>query len=214
MADKADNKVITKPAGHALIAAVESAQLRKDVPELRSGDTVRLQIKVVEGTRERLQPFEGVVMRLRGGGMSQNFTVRRITNGVGVERTFLINSPRIEKIEVLRHARVRRQQLYYLRGLTGKAARLKELRPLTAKQVAAREAAKIARTANAPTPIASTSVATTPVNTTPTTAPVVSTPATTTTPVDTTSTTTAVSTPVTSTPEVATTDTTPTNAAE
>ncbi len=169
MADKADNKVITKPAGHALIAAVESAQLRKDVPELRSGDTVRLQIKVVEGTRERLQPFEGVVMRLRGGGMSQNFTVRRITNGVGVERTFLINSPRIEKIEVLRHARVRRQQLYYLRGLTGKAARLKELRPLTAKQVAAKEAARIARNAAAPTPIA---------NTTPTTAPVVPTPTT------------------------------------
>ncbi len=176
MADKADNKVITKPAGHALIAAVESAQLRKDVPELRSGDTVRLQIKVVEGTRERLQPFEGVVMRLRGGGMSQNFTVRRITNGVGVERTFLINSPRIDKIEVLRHARVRRQQLYYLRGLTGKAARLKELRPLTAKQVAAKEAAKVARNAAAPTPIAATPVA----NTTPTTAQVVPTPTTTT----------------------------------
>ncbi len=154
MADKADKKVITKPAGHALIAAVESAQLRKDVPELRSGDTVRLQIKVVEGTRERLQPFEGVVMRLRGGGMSKNFTVRRITNGVGVERTFLINSPRIEKIEVLRHAQVRRQQLYYLRGLTGKAARLKELRPLTAKQQAAKEAAKAERVANRPTPIA------------------------------------------------------------
>ncbi len=204
MADKADNKVITKPAGHALIAAVESAQLRKDVPELRSGDTVRLQIKVVEGTRERLQPFEGVVMRLRGGGMSENFTVRRITNGVGVERTFLINSPRIEKIEVLRHARVRRQQLYYLRGLTGKAARLKELRPLTAKQVAAKDAAKVARTAAAPTPIASTSANTTsaatqilptsanttstttqilptPANTTTTTAPIVPQPADTTT---------------------------------
>ncbi len=177
MADKANNKVITKPAGHALIAAVESAQLRKDVPELRSGDTVRLQIKVVEGTRERLQPFEGVVMRLRGGGMSQNFTVRRITNGVGVERTFLINSPRIEKIEVIRHARVRRQQLYYLRGLTGKAARLKELRPLTAKQVAAKEAARVARNAAAPTPIAST-----PANTTATTAPIVSTPVVNTTP--------------------------------
>jgi len=156
MADKADKKVITKPAGHALIAAVESAELRKDVPVLRSGDTVRLQIKVVEGTRERLQPFEGVVMRLRGGGMSENFTVRRITNGVGVERTFLLNSPRIDKIEVLRHARVRRQQLYYLRGLTGKAARLKELRPLTVKQIAAKEAAKVARVAAAPTPIAST----------------------------------------------------------
>ncbi len=195
MADKADNKVITKPAGHALIAAVESAQLRKDVPELRSGDTVRLQIKVVEGTRERLQPFEGVVMRLRGGGMSQNFTVRRITNGVGVERTFLINSPRIEKIEVLRHARVRRQQLYYLRGLTGKAARLKELRPLTAKQVAAKEAAKVARNAAVPTPIASV-----PAAATTTTTSIASTPVTTTT--------TAVSTPVETTPVVNTTPTT------
>ena len=194
MADKADNKVITKPAGHALIAAVESAQLRKDVPELRSGDTVRLQIKVVEGTRERLQPFEGVVMRLRGGGMSQNFTVRRITNGVGVERTFLINSPRIEKIEVLRHARVRRQQLYYLRGLTGKAARLKELRPLTAKQAAAKEAAKVARSAAVPTPIASVPAAAT------TTTPIVSTPVTTTT--------TTVSTPIVSTPVINTTPTT------
>ena len=81
-------------------------------------------------------------MRLRGGGVNRNFTVRRITHGVGVERTFLINSPRIEKIEVIRHARVRRKQLYYLRGLTGKAARLKELRPLTSKQIAAKEAAR------------------------------------------------------------------------
>ena len=138
----ADNHVVTKPAGRALLTAVESAQLRKDIPELKSGDTVRLQVKVVEGSRERLQPFEGVVMRLRGSNVNRNFTVRRITNGVGVERTFLVNSPRIEKIEVLRHARVRRKQLYYLRGLTGKAARLKEIRPLSAKQVAAKEAAK------------------------------------------------------------------------
>src|SRR5579859_7425113 len=143
----ADKQVITKPAGRALLVAVENAQLRKDVPEIKSGDTVRLQVKVVEGNRERLQPFEGVVMRLRGGGVNQNFTVRRITHGVGVERTFLIHSPRIEKIEVLRHARVRRKQLYYLRGLTGKAARLKELRPMTSKQLAAKEAAKAAKSA-------------------------------------------------------------------
>jgi large subunit ribosomal protein L19 len=130
----ADKKAVTKPAGRALIAAVESAQLRKDVPDLLSGDTVRLQVKVVEGTRERLQPFEGVVMRLRGAGVNRNFTVRRITNGVGVERTFLLHSPRIERIEVLRHAKVRRKQLYYLRGLTGKAARLKEIRPTSTKQ--------------------------------------------------------------------------------
>ncbi len=141
----ADKQVVTKPAGRALLLAVENAQLRKDVPEIKSGDTVRLQVKVVEGNRERLQPFEGVVMRLRGGGVNRNFTVRRTTHGVGVERTFLLNSPRIEKIEVLRHARVRRKQLYYLRGLTGKAARLKELRPMTSKEAAAKEAARAAK---------------------------------------------------------------------
>jgi large subunit ribosomal protein L19 len=144
----ADKQVVTKPAGRALLQAVESAQLRKDVPEIKSGDTVRLQVRVVEGNRERLQPFEGVVMRLRGGGVNRNFTVRRITHGVGVERTFLLNSPRIEKIEVIRHARVRRKQLYFLRGLTGKAARLKEVRPLTSKQVAAKEAARAAKAAS------------------------------------------------------------------
>ena len=143
----ADKQTIAKPAGQALMAAVESAQLRKDIPEIQSGDTVRLQVRVVEGNRERLQPFEGVVMRLRGGSVNRNFTVRRITHGVGVERTFLLHSPRIEKIEVIRHARVRRKQLYYLRGLTGKAARLKELRPTTSKEAAAKEAAKAERLA-------------------------------------------------------------------
>lgn len=141
----AEKQTIVKSAGQALLVAVENAQLRQDIPELRSGDTVRLQVKVVEGNRERLQPFEGVVMRIRGGGMNSNFTVRRITHGVGVERTFLTHSPRIEKIEVLRHARVRRKQLYYLRGLTGKAARLKEIRPMSAKEIAAKEAAKVAK---------------------------------------------------------------------
>src|SRR2546428_7920992 len=144
----ADKQTVTKPAGHALLVAVENAQLRKDRPEIQSGDTVRLQVRVVEGNRERLQPFEGVVMRLRGGGVNRNFTVRRVTNGVGVERTFLLHSPRLEKIEVLRHARVRRKQLYYLRGLTGKAARLKEIRPMTKQQAAAKEAARAARVAN------------------------------------------------------------------
>src|SRR5215469_1290236 len=144
----AENQVVTKPAGRALLTAVENAQLHKNLPEIRSGDTVRLQVRVVEGNRERLQPFEGVVMRLRGGGVNRNFTVRRITHGVGVERTFLINSPRLEKIEVLRHARVRRKQLYYLRGLTGKAARLKEIRPMSAKEIAAKEAAKVAKEAS------------------------------------------------------------------
>ena len=144
----ADKQVVTKPAGRALLFAVENAQLRRDIPEIRSGDTVRLQVRVVEGNRERLQPFEGVVMRLRGGGINRNFTVRRITHGVGVERTFLLHSPRIEKIDVLRHARVRRKQLYYLRGLTGKAARLKEVRPMTSKEAAAKEATKAAKVAS------------------------------------------------------------------
>jgi large subunit ribosomal protein L19 len=143
----ADTQAVTKPAGRALIDAVESAQLRKDLPEIKSGDTVRLQVRVVEGNKERLQPFEGVVIRLRGGGVNRNFTVRRITNGVGVERTFLMHSPRLEKIDVLRHARVRRKQLYYLRGLTGKAARLKEVRPMTSKQMAAKEAKEAAKSA-------------------------------------------------------------------
>ncbi len=140
----AEKQTVVKPAGKALLVAVENGQLRQGIPEIKSGDTVRLHVKVVEGTRERLQPFEGVVMRLRGGSVNRNFTVRKITNGVGVERTFLLNSPRIEKIEVLRHARVRRKQLYYLRGLTGKAARLKELRPQSAKEIAAKQAAKAA----------------------------------------------------------------------
>src|SRR5437870_1719644 len=145
----ADKQVAPKRAGRALLLAVGSAELRNDIPEIKAGDTVRLQVKVVEGNRERLQPFEGVVMRLRGGGVNRNFTVRRITHGVGVERTFLINSPRIEKIDVIRHARVRRKQLYYLRGLTGKAARLKELRPMTSKEAAAKEATKAAKAASA-----------------------------------------------------------------
>jgi large subunit ribosomal protein L19 len=144
----AEKQTVVKSAGQALLLAVESEQLRQDIPAIKSGDTVRLQVKVVEGNRERLQPFEGVVMRLRGGSINRNFTVRRITHGVGVERTFLINSPRIEKIEVLRHARVRRKQLYYLRGLTGKAARLKEIRPMSAKEIAAKEAAQAAKAAS------------------------------------------------------------------
>jgi large subunit ribosomal protein L19 len=145
----AEKQTVVKPAGKALLVAVESEQLRQDIPEIKSGDTVRLQVKVVEGNRERLQPFEGVVMRLRGGGVNRNFTVRKVTkDGIGVERTFLVHSPRIEKIEVLRHARVRRKQLYYLRGLTGKAARLKELRPLSTKEVAAKEAAQAAKAAS------------------------------------------------------------------
>jgi large subunit ribosomal protein L19 len=111
-----------------LVRAVEEAQLRDDRPELESGDTVRVHLKVVEGARERIQVFEGTVIRLRGDNLRRSFTVRRIAHNVGVERSFLLHSPQIEKIEVVRHNVVRRKNLYYMRGLTGKAARLKERR--------------------------------------------------------------------------------------
>jgi large subunit ribosomal protein L19 len=111
-----------------LVKQVEQQYLRADTPELESGDTVRVHLKVVEGNRERLQVFEGIVIRLHGAGVNRSFTVRRVTHGVGVERTFLLHSPRIDKIEVVRHAEVRRKQLYYMRGLSGKAARLRERR--------------------------------------------------------------------------------------
>ncbi len=115
---------------NSLMLSVEQEQLRNDLPTLRVGDTVRVHQRIVEGSRERVQVFQGVIMRLRGGnGISGNFTVRRIaSHGVGVERTFLLNSPRLDKIEVLRHGRVRRAQLYYLRDRRGKAARLREER--------------------------------------------------------------------------------------
>ena len=112
-----------------VIRDIEAEQIRSDIPEFVPGDTVRVHAKVVEGTRERIQVFEGVVIRRRAGGINENFTVRRIaSHGVGVERTFLINSPRIDKIEVVRRGRVRRAKLYYLRGRTGRAARIKERR--------------------------------------------------------------------------------------
>ena len=103
-------------------------QLRTDLPELATGDTVKVSAKVVEGNRERIQVFEGIVMRLRGGGITRTITVRRIASGVGVERTFKIHSPRIDKIEVIRHGKVRRAQLYFLRDRVGKAATLRERR--------------------------------------------------------------------------------------
>ena len=101
---------------------------KANLPEFGSGDTVRVHAKVVEGEKERIQVFEGVVIRVRGKGLVSNFTVRKIASGVGVERTFPVNSPRVDKIEVVRHGKVRRNNLYYLRGLTGKAARIKERR--------------------------------------------------------------------------------------
>lgn len=111
------------------IREIESSFLREDVPDFGPGDTVRVFAKVVEGNRERLQAFEGVVIRRRGGGINENFTVRRIaSHGIGVERTFLLHSPRVDRIEVLRNGRVRRAKLYYLRGRTGRAARIRERR--------------------------------------------------------------------------------------
>lgn len=104
-------------------------QLRSDIPELAPGDTVKVAAKVVEGNRERIQVFEGTVIRLTGGGITRSVTVRRIASGVGVERTFKVNSPRIERIEVVRHGVARRAKLYFLRKRVGKAATLRERRP-------------------------------------------------------------------------------------
>ena len=111
-----------------IIRILEQEQLRADIPAFRPGDTVRVQVKVVAGTRERLQAFEGLVIARSGGSSRETFTVRRISYGVGVERTFPVHSPRVEKIEVVRRGVVRRAKLYYLRKLTGKAARIKEKR--------------------------------------------------------------------------------------
>ncbi len=111
-----------------VIEQLEREQQKDEVPELRAGDTVRVHAKVVEGTRERVQVFEGLVIRVTGGGLKRNVTVRRVAHGVGVERTFLLHSPRIDKIEVLRHGQVRQGRLYYLRDKVGKDARIKERR--------------------------------------------------------------------------------------
>lgn len=109
-----------------LIQAIEREQMRRDLPEFRPGDLVRVHVKVIEGNRERIQVFEGVVIRRRGGGLRETFTVRRVSYGVGVERTFPVHSPRLEKIEVVRRGKVRRARLYYLRTKLGKAGRIAE----------------------------------------------------------------------------------------
>ena len=120
-----------------LVESIEKSQIAKsNVPKLQPGDTVRVHQKIVEGERERIQVFQGTIIRLGKGGLNARFTVRRIaTNNIGVERTYLLHSPRIEKIEVVRHAKIRRAQLYYFRQLQGKSARLKER--LVAKTVKA-----------------------------------------------------------------------------
>lgn len=111
---------------HPLIQEITREQLRTDLPSFRPGDTLRVHVKVTEGSRERIQVFEGVVIKRRGGGISESFTVRKVSYGVGVERTFPLHSPRVDKIEVVRRGKVRRAKLYYLRNLRGKAARIKE----------------------------------------------------------------------------------------
>ena len=111
-----------------IIETLEKEQLRSDIPEFAPGDTVRVHAKIGEGSRERIQMFEGVVIGRQGTGVRETFTVRRISYGIGVERMFPVHSPRIEKIDVLRKGIVRRAKLYYLRNLTGKAARIKEKR--------------------------------------------------------------------------------------
>ena len=111
-----------------LIHSLEQEQIKKGIVKFQTGDTVKVHYKVVEGGRERIQIFEGVVIRRRGGGLGETFTVRRVSYGVGVERTFPIHTPKIERIEVMRRGRVRRARLYYLRGLRGKAARIQDRR--------------------------------------------------------------------------------------
>ncbi len=111
-----------------VIRTIEQDQIKSDIPDFKPGDTVKVYVKVVEGNRERIQVFEGAVIKRRGGGLRETFTVRRVSYGVGVERTFPVHSPRIDKIEVTRRGKVRRARLFYLREVRGKAARIKEKR--------------------------------------------------------------------------------------
>ncbi|NLJ60719.1 MAG: 50S ribosomal protein L19 [Firmicutes bacterium] len=111
-----------------MIDIVEQEQLRDDIPDFGPGDSVKVHVKVVEGGRERIQVFEGIVLSRRGSGTRETFTVRKVSAGIGVERTFPLHSPRIAEIEVVRHGRVRRAKLYYLRERVGKRARVKEAR--------------------------------------------------------------------------------------
>jgi large subunit ribosomal protein L19 len=113
---------------HTLIQEIENAAKRSDVPDFRPGDTLKVHVRVTEGSRSRIQVFQGVVIRRQGGGARETFTVRKVSYGVGVERTFPLNSPSIDKIEVVTRGDVRRAKLYYLRDLRGKAARIKEKR--------------------------------------------------------------------------------------
>ena len=110
------------------LASLVGAKPSPNIPSFGPGDTVKVNVKVKEGEKERIQAFQGVVIKVRHGGLNTNFTVRRVTHGIGVERTFPMNSPMVDRVEVVRHGKVRRARLYYLRGLSGKAARIKERR--------------------------------------------------------------------------------------
>ena len=110
-----------------IVNEVTARQLKKDVPEFSSGDTVKVSVRIIENKKERIQVFQGVVMQRRGSGVSETFTVRKISSGIGVERTFPVNSPAIAKIEVLKRGKVRRSRITYLRKRSGKAARIKEV---------------------------------------------------------------------------------------
>lgn len=109
-----------------IIDQIDKEQMRFDMPDFRVGDTVRVHTRIIEGNKERVQVFEGVVIRRKSGGMAASYTVRKVTHGVGVEKTFPLHSPRVEKVDVVTRGKVRRAKLYYLRSLRGKAARIKE----------------------------------------------------------------------------------------
>ena len=109
-----------------IVEMIEKEYMKQEVPQFEVGDTGKVYVKVVEGTRERLQAFEGIVIAKKNGGVRESFTVRRVSFGIGIERTFQLHSPRVDKIELVRHGKVRRAKLYYLRDLSGKAAKIKE----------------------------------------------------------------------------------------
>ena len=113
-----------------LIDQIEAKEMKKEVADVHIGDTVKVHMRIVEGEKERIQVIEGVVIKMRGGGARKTLTVRKISFGIGVERIFPIHSPRVEKIDIVKRAKIRQAKLYYLRELRGKAARLKELKPI------------------------------------------------------------------------------------
>ena len=113
-----------------LVDQIEAKEMKKEVADVHIGDTVKVHMRIVEGEKERIQVIEGVVIKMRGGGARKTLTVRKISFGIGVERIFPIHSPRVEKIDIVKRAKIRQAKLYYLRELRGKAARLKELKPI------------------------------------------------------------------------------------